>query len=33
MNAVLALADRLVADGIEMVTLESTADYVRREGA
>ncbi len=29
MNAVLALADRLVADGIEMVTLESTADYWR----
>ena len=33
MNAVLALAARLVADGIEMVTLESTADYVRSEGA
>src|SRR5205823_2119459 len=29
MNAVLALADRLVAGGIEMVTLESTADYWR----
>ena len=29
MNAVLALAGRLVADGIEMVTLESTADYGR----
>ncbi len=29
MNAVLALADRLVADRIEMVTLESTADYWR----
>jgi transposase len=33
MNAVLALADQLLADGIEMVTLESTADYVRSEGA
>ena len=33
MNAVLALAARLVANGIEMVTLESTADYVRSEGA
>src|SRR2546430_16185088 len=29
MKAVLALADRLVAEGIEMVTLESTADYWR----
>ena len=29
MNAVLALAARLVADGIEMVTLGSTADYWR----
>jgi transposase len=29
MNAVLALAARLVADGVEMVTLESTADYWR----
>jgi transposase len=29
MNAVLALAARLLEDGIEMVTLESTADYWR----
>jgi hypothetical protein len=29
MNAVLALAARLAGDGIEMVTLESTADYWR----
>ena len=29
MNAVLALAARLAEDGIEMVTLESTADYWR----
>jgi len=29
MNAVLALAGRLLVDGIEMVTLESTADYWR----
>jgi transposase len=29
MNAVLALAARLAADGVEMVTLESTADYWR----
>ena len=29
MNAVLALATRLVANGVEMVTLESTADYWR----
>ena len=33
MNAVLALAARLVADGVEIVTLESTSDYVRSEGA
>lgn len=32
-NAVLELADHLVAEGIEKVTLESTSDYVRREGA
>jgi hypothetical protein len=29
MNAVLALAARLAEDGVEMVTLESTADYWR----
>jgi hypothetical protein len=29
MNAVLTLAARLLEDGIEMVTLESTADYWR----
>jgi transposase len=33
MNAVLALAARLAEDGIEMVTLEATGDYVRSEGA
>jgi transposase len=32
-NAILELADHLVAEGIEKVTLESTSDYVRREGA
>jgi transposase len=32
-NAILELADHLVAEGIEKVTLESTSDYVRSEGA
>jgi transposase len=32
-GAVLELADHLAAEGIEKVTLESTSDYVRREGA
>jgi transposase len=32
-GAILELADHLVAEGIEKVTLESTSDYVRREGA
>ena len=32
-NAVLELADHLVAERVEKVTLESTSDYVRREGA
>jgi hypothetical protein len=30
---VLALAGRLLADGVEVVVRESTSDYVRREGA
>ena len=33
MNAVRALAAQLVAGGIGKVTLESTSDYVRSEGA
>ena len=33
MNAVLELADHLVAERVQKVTLESTSDYVRREGA
>ena len=33
MNAVRALGRQLASDGIEIVTLESTSDYVRREGA
>jgi transposase len=33
MNAVRELAGQLAAEGIEMVTLESTSDYVRRDGA
>ena len=32
-GAVRALGARLKADGIELVTLESTSDYVRSEGA
>ena len=32
-NAIGALGRRLKADGIEIVTLESTSDYVRSEGA
>jgi hypothetical protein len=30
---VLALAGRLIADGVEVVVMESTSDYVRSEGA
>ena len=30
---VAALAERLLADGVELVSMESTSDYVRREGA
>ena len=30
---VLVLAGRLMADGVEVVVMESTSDYVRREGA
>ena len=33
MGAVRALGRQLKNDGIEMVTLESTSDYVRRDGA
>jgi hypothetical protein len=33
MAAVRALGRQLVKDGIEVVTLESTSDYVRSEGA
>ena len=29
---VLALAGRLIADGVEVVVMESTSDYVRRDG-
>jgi len=32
-NAILELGEHLAAEGIEKVTLESTSDYVRREGA
>jgi hypothetical protein len=32
-GAVLELAGQLAGEGIEMVTLEATSDYVRREGA
>jgi hypothetical protein len=28
-----ALAGRLIADGVEVVVMESTSDYVRRNGA
>jgi len=31
--AVAALAARLAADGVQLVTLESTSDYVRCDGA
>jgi hypothetical protein len=31
-GAILELADHLAAERIEKVTLESTSDYVRREG-
>ena len=30
---ILALAVRLVADGVELVVMESTSDYVRCDGA
>jgi transposase len=30
---VIALGDHLVCQGVEIVTLESTSDYVRHEGA
>jgi hypothetical protein len=30
---VLALAGRLLADGVELVVMEATSDYVRSEGA
>jgi transposase len=33
MNAIRALGRQLRKDGIEIVTLESTSDYVRRDGA
>ena len=33
MRAVAGLAARLAADQVQIVTLESTSDYVRREGA
>jgi len=32
-NAVIELGDHLACQGIEKVTLESTSDYVRPEGA
>jgi hypothetical protein len=32
-NQILELADQLVGEGIERVVVESTSDYVRREGA
>jgi hypothetical protein len=32
-KAILALAARLAADGVELVMMESTSDYVRCEGA
>jgi transposase len=32
-NAVIELADQLAGQGIEPVVVESTSDYVRREGA
>jgi len=33
MNAIRVLGRQLRKDGIEIVTLEATGDYVRREGA
>ena len=33
MNAIRQLGGQLKRDGIEIVTLESTSDYVRRDGA
>ena len=30
---ILALAGRLLADGVELVVMEATSDYVRSEGA
>ena len=30
---VTALGARLLADGVDLVSMESTSDYVRREGA
>jgi hypothetical protein len=32
-NAVLELAEQLVRERIQKITLEATSDYVRREGA
>jgi hypothetical protein len=32
-NAIIELGGQLAAEGIEKVTVESTSDYVRREGA
>ena len=32
-NAVMELADHLVCQGVELVVMESTSDYVRHEGA
>jgi len=32
-NQILELAEQLVGQGIERVVVESTSDYVRREGA
>jgi transposase len=32
-NAIAGLGRQLARDGIEVVTLESTSDYVRRDGA
>ena len=32
-NAIIALADQLTRQGIDRVVVESTSDYVRREGA
>ena len=32
-NSIIELGGQLAAEGIEKVTIESTSDYVRREGA